>query len=64
MIMVAVAGVLCAYESKLDTNDSFLQALDEIGIDASYQERIAAYLMCKPRLFEKFIGLRFYQCAR
>lgn len=41
-------GVLCGYEPRIATDESFSEALQELGIDESYHERISAYLLCKP----------------
>ncbi|MFA6189302.1 MAG: acyl-CoA acyltransferase [Sulfuricurvum sp.] len=41
-------GVICAYEPRIATHDAFAKALEEIGIDESYHERIAGYLLCEP----------------
>lgn len=41
-------GAICAYEPRIATHDAFAKALEEIGIDESYHERIAGYLLCEP----------------
>jgi len=43
-----LAGVLCGYEPRIATHDIFTKALEEIGFDQSYQERIASYLVEEP----------------
>jgi len=43
-----LAGVLCGYEPRIATHDIFTKALEEIGFDQSYQERIASYLVVEP----------------
>ncbi|MDP3300756.1 MAG: acyl-CoA acyltransferase [Sulfuricurvum sp.] len=43
-------GVICAYEPRIATHDAFAKALQEIGIDESYHERIAGYLLCEPEV--------------
>lgn len=40
-------GAICGYEPRISTHDVFSKALEEIGFDESYQERIAAYLLCE-----------------
>ncbi len=41
-------GAICAYEPRIATHDIFAKALEEMGIDESYHERIAGYLLCEP----------------
>jgi hypothetical protein len=43
-------GAICAYEPRIATHDAFAKALEEIGIDESYHERIAGYLLCEPEV--------------
>lgn len=52
-------GVLCGYEPRIATEESFSEALLELGIDDSYQERIVAYLLCRPELDKKTWVLDF-----
>lgn len=40
-------GVICGYEPRIATHEIFSKALEEIGFDESYHERIAAYLLCE-----------------
>lgn len=40
-------GAICAYEPRITTHDALAKALEEIGIDESYHERIAGYLLCE-----------------
>lgn len=40
-------GAICAYEPRIATHDALAKALGEIGIDESYHERIAGYLLCE-----------------
>lgn len=40
-------GALCGYEPRIATHEIFTKALEEIGFDETYQERIAAYLLCE-----------------
>jgi len=42
------AGLLCAYEPRIATREIFARALAEVGVDESYEERIAGYLLCEP----------------
>lgn len=42
------AALLCGYEPRIATDEIFAKALEELGVDGSYQERIAAYLLCRP----------------
>lgn len=42
----AAVGALCGYEPRIATSEIFTKALEEIGFDESYRERIAAYLLC------------------
>ncbi|MFA6144641.1 MAG: acyl-CoA acyltransferase [Sulfurimonas sp.] len=44
------AGTICGYEPRIATHDIFARALEEIGIDESYHERIAGYLLCEPEI--------------
>lgn len=41
-------GTLCGYEPRLATLEQFSRALAEIGVDESYKERIATYLLVAP----------------
>lgn len=41
-------ALLCGYEPRIATDEIFGKALEELGFDESYQERIAAYLLCRP----------------
>jgi len=40
-------GALCGYEPRIATHEIFSKALDEVGVDEGYHERIAAYLLCQ-----------------
>lgn len=40
-------GALCGYEPRIANHERFSKALEEIGVDESYNERIAAYLLCQ-----------------
>ena len=46
-------GTICGYEPRIATHDVFARALEEIGIDESYHERIAGYLLCEPEIDNK-----------
>jgi ribosomal protein S18 acetylase RimI-like enzyme len=43
-------GVLCGYEPRIAPREIFSKALSEVGIDESYIERIAGYLLCVPEI--------------
>ncbi|HEX5710054.1 MAG TPA: acyl-CoA acyltransferase [Sulfuricurvum sp.] len=47
------AGTICGYEPRIATHDIFAAALEEIGIDETYHERIAGYLLCEPEIDNK-----------
>lgn len=49
----SVAGTICGYEPRIATHDIFAKALEEMGIDESYHERIAGYLLCEPEIDNK-----------
>lgn len=42
------AGVLCGYEPRIAPREIFSKALEEVGIDEEYIERVAGYLLCIP----------------
>jgi len=42
------SGTICGYEPRLATHDVFTKALAEVGVDETYQERIATYLLVEP----------------
>lgn len=44
------SGTICGYEPRVATRDVFTQALEAIGVDENYQERIAAYLLVEPTI--------------
>jgi ribosomal protein S18 acetylase RimI-like enzyme len=52
-------GVICGYEPRIATHDIFSRALEEIGFDESYHERIAAYLLCEGEVDNKTFVLDF-----
>jgi hypothetical protein len=41
-------GVLCGYEPRIATREILTKALEELGVDESYNERISAYFLCYP----------------
>jgi hypothetical protein len=47
------AGTICGYEPRIATHDIFARALEELGIDETYHERIAGYLLCEPEIDNK-----------
>ena len=47
------AGTICGYEPRIATHDIFAHALEELGIDETYHERIAGYLLCEPEIDNK-----------
>lgn len=55
------AGVLCGYEPRIATHEIFSQALDELGYSEGYEERIAAYLLCKPEIGKQTWVLDFME---
>lgn len=52
-------GVICGYEPRIATHEIFSKALEEIGFDESYHERIAAYLLCEGEVDNKTFVLDF-----
>jgi hypothetical protein len=46
-------ATICGYEPRIATADVFAHALEELGIDETYHERIAAYLLCTPDIDNK-----------
>jgi GNAT superfamily N-acetyltransferase len=55
-----IEGLLCGYEPRLATHhDTLSKALEEIGIDESYRERIRGYLLCEPEFDNKTWVLDF-----
>jgi ribosomal protein S18 acetylase RimI-like enzyme len=53
------AGLICGYEPRIATHEIFSKALEEIGFDESYHERIAAYLLCEGDVDNKTFVLDF-----
>ncbi len=52
-------GVICGYEPRIATHEIFSKALEEIGFDESYHERIAAHLLCEGEVDNKTFVLDF-----
>lgn len=52
-------GTICGYEPRIATHEIFSKALEEIGFDESYHERIAAYLLCEGDVDNKTFVLDF-----
>lgn len=48
-----LVGTICGYEPRIATHDIFARALEEVGIDETYHERIAGYLLCEPEIDNK-----------
>lgn len=55
------AGVLCGYEPRIATHEIFSKALYELGCSEGYEERIDAYLLCKPEIDKKTWVLDFME---
>ncbi len=54
-----VLGTICGYEPRIATHEIFSKALEEIGFDETYHERIAAYLLCEGEVDNKTFVLDF-----
>ncbi len=54
-------GALCGFEPRIANHERFSKALEEIGVDESYNERIAAYLLCQYELDRQTWVLDFMQ---
>lgn len=54
-----IAGTICGYEPRIATHEIFSKALEEIGFDETYHERIAAYLLCEADVDNKTFVLDF-----
>ncbi len=52
-------GTICGYEPRIATHEIFSKALEEIGFDETYHERIAAYLLCEGEADNKTFVLDF-----
>jgi hypothetical protein len=55
----ATVGTICGYEPRIATHEIFSKALEEIGFDETYHERIAAYLLCEGEVDNKTFVLDF-----
>jgi ribosomal protein S18 acetylase RimI-like enzyme len=55
----ADAGFLCGYEPRLATHEIFTKAMEELGFDESYQERLSSYLLVRPEFDKKTFLLDF-----
>jgi ribosomal protein S18 acetylase RimI-like enzyme len=53
------AGFLCGYEPRLATHEIFTKAMEELGFDESYQERLSSYLLVRPEFDKKTFLLDF-----
>ncbi|MCJ7764727.1 MAG: acyl-CoA acyltransferase [Thiovulaceae bacterium] len=53
------AGFLCGYEPRLATHEIFTKAMEELGFDESYQERLSSYLLVRPEFDNKTFLLDF-----
>jgi hypothetical protein len=54
-----IPGTICGYEPRIATHEIFSKALEEIGFDETYHERIAAYLLCEADVDNKTFVLDF-----
>jgi len=54
-----ITGTICGYEPRIATHEIFSKALEEIGFDETYHERIAAYLLCEGEVDNKTFVLDF-----
>lgn len=52
-------GTICGFEPRIATHEIFSKALEELGFDESYHERIAAYLLCEGEVDNKTFVLDF-----
>lgn len=52
-------GTICGYEPRIATHEIFSKALEEIGFDETYHERIAAFLLCEGEADNKTFVLDF-----
>lgn len=53
------AGFLCGYEPRLATNEIFIKAMEELGLDDSYEEGLASYRLVEPHFDKKTFLLDF-----
>jgi len=54
-----VAGALCGYDGFRLSWESMSEALESMGCQGDYKERIAAYLMCEPEVEKNTLILDF-----
>ncbi len=54
-------GALCGYEPRIATQEMLSEALEGLGVDEAYKERIASYLLCMPELDRQTWVLDFMQ---
>ncbi|HIC43579.1 MAG TPA: GNAT family N-acetyltransferase [Sulfurimonas sp.] len=53
------AGVLCGYDGYKISWDKMSEALEDMGCQGDYKERISAFLMCEPSVEKNTIVLNF-----
>lgn len=53
------AGFLCGYEPRIATNEIFIKAMEELGLDDSYEEGLASYRLVEPQFDKKTFLLDF-----
>ncbi len=53
------AGFLCGYEPRLATNEIFIKAMEELGLDDTYEDRLASYRLVEPHFDKKTFLLDF-----
>lgn len=54
-----VVGCVCGYEARIANDDALSKALEQIGIDESYHERIAVYFLCAANVDKQTFVLDF-----
>lgn len=55
------SAALCGYEPRHATSEAFSKALEEVGVESTYEARIASYLLCKSELDIKTWVLDFIE---
>jgi len=53
------AGSLCGYEPRIATHEIFAKAMEELGFDNSYEERLSSYRLVEPEFDKKTFLLDF-----
>lgn len=53
------AGFLCGYEPRIATHEIFAKAMEELGFDTTYQERLSSYFLVEPEFDKKTFLLDF-----